>query len=104
MLFNKIKLIIFYCCLIAQIQSAKAEDGYELWLRYAPITDTKLLSEYQSQIKSIAIFGNSPTIEAATEELNRGLTGLFKKKYPPQYLRLISPHFESVYSKNTSNQ
>ena len=79
---NKIKLLLFYCCLIAQIHHLKAEDGYELWLRYAPITDAKLLSEYQNQIKAIAIFGNLPTIEAAMEELNRGLLGLFKKNIP----------------------
>ena len=56
-----------------------AEDGYELWLRYKPVSDVKRLSEYQKQIKSLAVLGNTATIQAATEELNRGLSGLLNK-------------------------
>lgn len=59
-----------------------AEDGYDLWLRYVPVKDAKRLSEYKKQIKAIAIYGNSPTIQAATEELNRGLSGLLGKTPP----------------------
>ena len=59
-----------------------AEDGYDLWLRYVPISDAKLLGEYQKQIKGLAIYGNSATIQAATEELNKGLSGLLGKTPP----------------------
>lgn len=56
-----------------------AEDGYDLWLRYAPIKDEKLLKEYQSQIKGIFVRGNSETSKVIDEELSRGLKGLFGK-------------------------
>jgi alpha-glucuronidase len=57
-----------------------AEDGYDLWLRYVPVQDKTLLSDYQKQIKSISIMGNSPTLNAAKEELDRGLLGLLNKE------------------------
>ncbi len=72
-------LILFFLFLFVKIH---AEDGYDLWLRYVPVSDAKRLAEYKLHIKSIAIYGNSPTIQAATEELNRGLAGLLSKKIP----------------------
>ena len=59
-----------------------AEDGYDLWLRYTPVSNAKRLSEYKKQVKALAIYGNSPTIQAATEELKRGLSGLLGKTPP----------------------
>jgi alpha-glucuronidase len=59
-----------------------AEDGYDLWLRYVPVKDKMLLKEYQNQIKGISISGNSATIKAAKEELERGLLGLLNKNTP----------------------
>ncbi len=59
-----------------------AEDGYDLWLRYVPVKDKMLLKEYQNQIKGISISGNSATINAAKEELDRGLSGLLNKNIP----------------------
>jgi alpha-glucuronidase len=67
---------LFFCI------NLHAEDGYDLWLRYKPLTDAKRLAAYQNQIKSVTILGNSPTIQVATEELNRGLMGLLGKKIP----------------------
>ena len=32
------------------ISSLKAEDGYDLWLRYQKITNTSLLGQYKKQI------------------------------------------------------
>ncbi|MBL7813932.1 MAG: alpha-glucuronidase [Saprospiraceae bacterium] len=72
-------IFVFFLFILAQI---KAEDGYDLWLRYVPVTDAKRLIEYQSLIKSIAFYGHSATIEAAKEELNRGLKGLLRKNIP----------------------
>ncbi len=59
-----------------------AEDGYDLWLRYVPVKDKMLLKEYQNQIKGISISGNSATVNAAKEELDRGLSGLLNKNIP----------------------
>ncbi len=82
MIFNKTKLLILCLFFIANLNVLKAEDGYDLWLRYVPITDVQRLSEYKNQIESVAIFGNSPTIQAATDELNRGLLGLLRRNTP----------------------
>jgi alpha-glucuronidase len=79
MYFNKKLLTFLFLFLFVKIY---AEDGYDLWLRYVPVSNAKKLVEYQSQIKSLAIYGNSPTMQAATEELDRGLSGLLKKKIP----------------------
>jgi alpha-glucuronidase len=65
---------------MVQANLLQAEDGYDLWLRYVPVTDAKRLADYRNQLESIAAFGNSPTIQAATEELNRGLSGLLNEK------------------------
>ncbi|MBX7534953.1 alpha-glucuronidase [Qipengyuania sp. GH1] len=57
---------------------AYAEDGYDLWLRYAPLE-----GEAQSDLRADSPFANiadggrsSPTLEIALEELSRGFAGL----------------------------
>src|SRR3989339_1896880 len=68
-------LVILILC--TSVTSIKAEDGYKLWLRYNLISDAKLLEEYKKLITGINFEGNSPIINAAKEELNCGLKGLF---------------------------
>jgi alpha-glucuronidase len=53
-----------------------AQMDYKLWLQYAEVTDQILLSEYHSNIKGIVALGDSETIDLATQELEKGLTGL----------------------------
>nr|1H41_A Chain A, ALPHA-GLUCURONIDASE [Cellvibrio japonicus]1H41_B Chain B, ALPHA-GLUCURONIDASE [Cellvibrio japonicus] len=55
------------------------EDGYDMWLRYQPIADQTLLKTYQKQIRHLHVAGDSPTINAAAAELQRGLSGLLNK-------------------------
>lgn len=81
MMKSNIKHLFFFFSLFI-FTNIHAEDGYDLWLRYVPIRDAKLLGEYQKQIKALAIYGNSLTMQAATEELNRGLSGLLGKSPP----------------------
>jgi alpha-glucuronidase len=54
----------------------KAEDGYNLWLRYNKLTDNVLLEKYQKQFQNVAVLGNSQTLSAIREELYMGLGGL----------------------------
>ncbi len=54
----------------------RAEDGYELWLRYPRVNDAGLLAEYRGAIRRLVVDGTSPTLRAAREELIAGLTGL----------------------------
>lgn len=58
---------------------AHAEDGYEAWLRYQPVSEPKLRKSYQQQLSGIVSEGNSPTLHSAVAELQRGLNGLLAK-------------------------
>ena len=63
---------------IAAIVSAQAEDGSQAWLRYAPITDT---ARYASLPNKIVVPGNTPTDQAAANELQRGLTSMLGRPF-----------------------
>lgn len=66
--------LLFYVC------SVHAEDGYDLWLRYKPVTNQPLRASYKQQVQSISFRGNSAMIDAAKRELQNGLNGLLDKK------------------------
>ena len=53
-----------------------AEDGYDLWLRYRPL-ESVAKARYEPQIGGIVAPGDSPTIRAAVDELQRGYRGMF---------------------------
>ena len=59
---------------------ASAEDGYELWLRYRPVTDAVLLDEYRRAFSAVVVAGDSPTLLAARAELRRGMRGLLNRE------------------------
>jgi alpha-glucuronidase len=65
-----------WLALLAASVGARAEDGYELWLRYRPVSDPARLESYRAAITGLAIEGSSPTLRAAREEAVRGLRGL----------------------------
>jgi alpha-glucuronidase len=48
---------------------ARAEDGYDLWLRYKPVAGA-------AAVGGVTVLGDSPTLKAARAELERGLAGL----------------------------
>jgi alpha-glucuronidase len=58
------------------------ENGYELWLRYRLIENPEVLAAYQEALQAIVINANSPSLSAARDELERGLSGLFGKPIP----------------------
>ncbi|HKG92449.1 MAG TPA: alpha-glucuronidase family glycosyl hydrolase [Gemmatimonadaceae bacterium] len=60
----------------------RAEDGYDLWLRYQPVADTARLREYRTAITEIVIADGSPTMAAARDELVRGFRGLLGADVP----------------------
>lgn len=55
---------------------ARAEDGYELWLRYAFVEDEDLQSDYRDALRQVVIQGDSPTLDAVRRELSIALSGL----------------------------
>jgi len=60
----------------------RAEDGYDLWLRYHPVSDPALLQHYRTSISGILVQGDSSILTAAREELHRGLAGLLGREIP----------------------
>jgi alpha-glucuronidase len=54
----------------------RAEDGYDLWLRYVRVTEPALVAEYRAAATQIVVAGEGPIVDAARDELVRGLTGL----------------------------
>ena len=70
------KKIIPFVFLFLLSTHLKAEDGYDLWLRYKKVEDKKTLASYQTSISGIMLLGNSQTHLAALEELKEGLGGM----------------------------
>ena len=60
---------------------ALAEDGYDLWLRYRPMTAAERKA-YVSHASSILRGPETPTLRAARGELRRGLSGMFGQPVP----------------------
>src|SRR5258708_36802796 len=56
--------------------NGEAETGYELWLRCRPPSNSALLVRYRTQVGYVVVRGSLPTLAAAREELERGLTGI----------------------------
>ena len=61
---------------------AGAETGYDLWLRYVPVTDAARQGVYRQTAAAIVVQGRSPTARAALAELQRGLRGLLGVERP----------------------
>jgi alpha-glucuronidase len=68
--------------LLAAAAPLRAEDGYDLWLRYARVQDAARLAEYRATLAHAAVPGASPTLRAARDELRRGLAGLLGRDVP----------------------
>lgn len=58
---------------------SKAEDGYQLWLRYQQVSDQQKLTSYRNLIKGWFVDSNAPAGEVARKELQIGLSGLLGK-------------------------
>ena len=63
-------------------EALKPEDGYELWLRYLPISDDTILAAYRARLTQAVFDAPSATLQAAREELSRGLKGLLGVSLP----------------------
>lgn len=72
-------LILAVVALCAFTASAvRAEDGYDLWLRYRPVEQASI-ARYAPHATSIVVHGSSATLSAAADELQRGLSGLLAR-------------------------
>lgn len=58
------------------------EDGSKLWLRYPVVPVQSRLDEYKAAFTNVVKSGDSPTLNAAAEELVLGLSGLTGTSVP----------------------
>lgn len=70
-------LVLIYLLLSFKIH---AENGYDLWLRYNLVDNAPLLNQYRNKLSGIYMQGSSPTLQAASTELQTALKGLLGKK------------------------
>lgn len=73
---EKIVIAILYLASSLLSLSSYAEDGYELWLRYARIEDRQLSSQYLQYLQSVKVNGQSETLNVLRSELQAGLRSL----------------------------
>lgn len=66
-------VVLLFACLP---RAARAEDGYDLWLRYRPLPEAQRLQVARASRSILAPASPSPTVNAAIAELERGLGGL----------------------------
>jgi len=62
------------------VSPLRAEDGYQLWLRYTRVADAARLAEYRAAASRLVIPASSPTLRAARDELRRGMRGMLGRE------------------------
>lgn len=65
---------VIFCLLFAASAHVNAEDGYDLWLRY------RADAAAAHAVSALVTGSRSPTLDAAAEELRRGLGGLMGRE------------------------
>lgn len=66
-------VLMLLCSGLLASTSAQAEDGYDLWLRYHPLANA---AQLRGNTSEVIVAGDSPSLQAARDELQRGLSGL----------------------------
>ena len=61
---------------VATAASARAETGYDAWLRYPPLP-APIVTRVGSVPRSVTLLGDSPVLRSARDELTRGLSSMF---------------------------
>lgn len=67
-------LILCLCCFFI----TKGENGYDLWLRYKPVSNHILLSVYRKNITQLITGDSSATMNIIKNELLTGIAGLLQ--------------------------
>ncbi len=70
------KRLLLLVVLFTLVTNSKAENGYDLWLRYAKVQDTKLQVQYRSLLANISVIGDAPTIRVIKNELSKASAGM----------------------------
>lgn len=70
------KVSIFSALLVAIPLIVHSEDGYRLWLRYSPVTDSLRYRQVEQVLGRMVVSGDGETRQALREELLRAATGM----------------------------
>ncbi len=76
-----VKLLSFLVVLLAIPGGARAEDGYDLWLRYRAV-EPQWHRAYDPVAALLVAEGRGATLDAATRELQDGVKGMLGHKLP----------------------
>jgi alpha-glucuronidase len=76
------RLMVAASVLLLLVAPARAEDGYDLWLRYRPM-EASAQAQYRPLATAIVSQGVSPSLDAAKAELTKGLSGLLDRPVRP---------------------
>src|SRR5262245_40004165 len=68
-------LCVVVVCVTAIPVTARAETGYDAWLRYAPLPKT-MLARAANIPRTVTLLGDSPVLRSARDELVRGLSAM----------------------------
>ena len=74
-------LLIALTMLVAWPAPSRAEDGHDLWLRYAAV-EQPMRRHYLARATGLVIEGESSTLSAARGELQRGLESMLGRPVP----------------------
>src|SRR5438128_1325356 len=66
---------------LASADRARAETGYDLWLRYVPLPESARRA-YAHAVRAIVVQGGAATDGVIAAELRRGLSGLLAAEVP----------------------
>lgn len=71
-------LVSLSLCLFALAvpRLARAETGYDAWLRYPAVADAAVRARYDALPATVVVLGDSPILLAARDELIRGVRGM----------------------------
>ncbi|QIL90146.1 alpha-glucuronidase [Microbulbifer sp. SH-1] len=79
--FSLTRILLLFTLLLGAATAARAEDGYDLWLRYPPL-EKDIRDQYRPQLQRLVIpkSEQSPTLKAIERELVRGVGGLLERR------------------------
>jgi len=88
----------------------QAETGYELWLRYQSVANAQYATQCKQVLRSLQVYGSSPTLTAARTELEKGLNAMLGISLPlsnngslvlgkPENIPAVSPAIKERLAK-----
>jgi len=75
------KIVLLIACSML-LSTARADDGYDLWLKYRTVSDSRMLATYRKMIRGWTVIAESPSANAARVELRRALPLLLDGDIP----------------------